>query len=300
MTKLSKILIFVIIIFLIGVIISIEFIAPYAVLQPSRCKRSDKGITPKSQGLNYSVFNVITDDSIQLKGWFIYADPETAKGTVILLHGIASCKEHLLGAAKMLTSQNYNTILYDSRAHGESEGDYCTFGYFESRDVSNYIDHALIRFDSIEPIAVWGNSMGSAVALLAMETDKRIVCGIIESTYATLEELARDYMKRKAGIGFKFLSDKILKRAAEIANFQVIKVKPEESAKQVKQPILQIHGEKDKNVSFEYGLRIFNNLSSTHKEWYPIKNGDHDNLWKAGGETYKTKILEFLKMYMNP
>jgi len=32
------------------------------------------------------------------------------------------------------------TILVDSRAHGQSEGEYCTYGFYERDDISKIID----------------------------------------------------------------------------------------------------------------------------------------------------------------
>jgi alpha-beta hydrolase superfamily lysophospholipase len=47
-------------------------------------------------------------------------------GTIILLHGIRGYKEHFTALAAMLNRQGYNTLALDLRAHGDSEGDYCT------------------------------------------------------------------------------------------------------------------------------------------------------------------------------
>ena len=52
-------------------------------------------ITPKALGLNCEGFDVLVEDSVQLKGWFVGSADSTFHGTVILLHGIASCKESI-------------------------------------------------------------------------------------------------------------------------------------------------------------------------------------------------------------
>jgi fermentation-respiration switch protein FrsA (DUF1100 family) len=61
-----------------------------------------------------------------------------------------------------------------------------------------------------------------------------------------------------------------------------------------------VHGVADKHVSVEYGKRIFRNLASPDKEWYPIQDGDHYNLSRVGGEKYRKKVIEFLKRHLKP
>ncbi len=302
----KRIIILVIIILLIAIAgyIGIQHVAPYAVLQPPRItpeilRQHRTKIIPADYGLQAAAFDVQATDSILLKGWYIQANRDSSKATIIMLHGIASCKEHQLGAAKMLANSGFNTIVYDSRAHGESGGQFCTYGYYEKHDLSAIIDAAQQRFGSDQRFAVWGNSFGGAVALQAMAVEPRISCGIVESTFAAFPETARDYMARVTGIGFRFISDAALQRAGEIANFQPFTIHPEISARQIKQPILLIHGDADEKISIAYGRRIFLNLASPKKEWYPVSGADHHGLWQAGGNQYKEKVFSFFQKHLN-
>ncbi len=284
--------------------IGIQHVAPYALLQPPRItpeklrQHRDK-ITPADYGLRASLFDVQVADSILLKGWYIRANGDSSKATIIILHGIASCKEHQLGVAEMLADSGYNAIIYDSRAHGESGGRFCTYGYYEKHDLSAIIDAAQQRFGNEQRFAVWGNSFGGAVALQAMAVEPRISSGIVESTFAAFPETARDYMARVTGIGFRFISDAALQRAGELANFQPFTIHPELSAREIFQPILLIHGDADEKISIDYGRRIFNNLASPDKEWYPVSGADHHGLWKAGGDQYKAKVFDFFQKHLN-
>lgn len=283
--------------------IGIQHVAPYAVLQPPRItpeqlRQHRAKTTPADYGLQASIFDVQVADSILLKGWYIHANRDSCKATIIMLHGIASCKEHQLGAAAMLADSGFNTIIYDSRAHGESGGQFCTYGYYEKHDLSAIIDTAQQRFGSDQRFAVWGNSFGGAVALQAMAVEPRIHCGIVESTFAAFPETARDYMARVTGIGFRFISDAALQRAGELADFQPFAIHPALSARKISQPILLIHGDADEKIPIEYGRRIFDNLASLEKEWYPVSGADHHGLWQAGGEQYKEKVFKFFRKHL--
>jgi alpha-beta hydrolase superfamily lysophospholipase len=294
----------ILLIFTLAGFICIRYIAPRAVLKPypfglRTLYKSNRDITPQDFHLTSETLDVVVSDSILLKGWFIHSRIKPAKATILLLHGIRSYKEHMLGFAELLANNGYNSIVYDSRAHGESGGRYCTYGFYEHEDVSEFITQSKMRFDEAAPFAIHGTSFGGAVALLAMASDKRIKCGIIVSTFATFEEIAYDYTKRLTLISSRLLVREVLEYSQQIAKFDVEKIKPEEAAKLIAQPVLIIHGENDRNVSISYGRRIFENLASPHKEWFPVKNGNHYNLWRVGGDEYRQKHVRFFDKWFH-
>jgi uncharacterized protein len=292
----------VIVVGFIGLYIAVDHVLPYSVIKPHRITHDDivNAIhgepSPEALGLRAEQFDIVVDDSIPLKGWFIHADSARPLGTVVILHGIASCKEAVLPKARLFVQGGFNSIVFDMRAHGESGGTYCTFGYYEKRDLSHYIDSALARFGTtIGPVAVFGSSLGAAVALQAMEVDPRICCAIVESPFATLGEVVYDYMRRMSGIPLRSISDGALARAGEIARFPVDSIAPEESARHITRPVMVVHGLLDKHISSDYGKRVYQNLASHEKEWVPVEQGSHFNLTSVGGEAYRQRIIDFMQ-----
>jgi uncharacterized protein len=303
--RISLVALAVVVLGVIALYIAVEHVLPYSSIRPHRVTHSDivnaihAEPTPEALGMRSEQFNITVEDSIVLKGWFIHADSSRPLGTVLLLHGIASCKEAMLPAARSLVRVGFNCILYDMRAHGESGGQYCTFGYYEKGDVSRYIDSASAQFGAVVgPMAVMGNSLGAAVALQAMEVDRRIACGVVESPFATLREVVFDYMNRLSGISVRQISDRALDRAGEIARFPVDSIRPEESALHIVQPVMVVHGLQDKHISPEYGKRVYQNLRSADKEWVPVAQASHFNVASKGGEAYKQQIIDFMRRWM--
>ena len=289
-----------------GLYIGIIHVAPYAIVQPPRVipqqypQHFTRGTTPEEFGLNAAEIQVQVPDRLQnalitLNGWFVSASRDSIRGTIIFLHGVGGCKEQLLGAAEWLGVRGYNTVLYDSRAQGSSGGEFVSYGYYEREDVSAVIDTIQVRFGRHLPIGIWGNSFGGAVAILALEKDSRLDFGIIESTFASLPEITADYMQRMVGIGPRWLSDPALREAGKIANFLPWQIQPEQSAKEINQPILVIHGGADIHVKPEYGNRIFEAIPHKHKEWYLVPKAAHYDLWATGGLEYESRIEQFLK-----
>jgi uncharacterized protein len=285
---------------LIGMRYAVEHILPYSIIKPLRCSESVNKIIYRELEENqifYEKFDVLTKDSVNLKAIYINSLTSESGNTIILLHGIGACKVQGANRAILLAKHSYNVVLFDLRSHGESGGQYCTYGYYEKEDLTTLIDDVLKRYGSNQKIAVWGSSLGGAVAIQAMALDKRIKAGIIESTFANMRGIVHDYAWNLMYIPFDFISDKAIYYAERIAKFKADEVNPEESAKLIEQPVLMIHGVDDKRISIRYGMCIFKNLKSEHKEWYPVKGAGHLNVPIIGGKIYENKVLDFFDKY---
>lgn len=280
---------------------------PYAIIKPMRCSEAEarkyfsEGIYPGDFGLDFDTFyaeSIFKQDTLSLESWFVYARQPSELGTVMLIHGVSSCKYHLAGAAAFLADQGFNVVLTDLRAHGNSGGQYNTFGYYERHDLKAIVDHVQAAYPQAGPIGILGNSLGGAIALQALAEDERIVCGVIESTFAALDEIVEDYFKQQSRLGFAWLARRSLRKAAVIADFDPAQIRPEASADSIEQPVLMVHGEEDQNIDISYGRRIYEHLASPHKQWLPIAGADHDNLWQTGGEAYKKTLLSFFRKWL--
>ncbi len=286
--KIKLIFILVIIIIGTGSLIVAKYVLPYSIIQPPRV--SEK-IKPSDLDLKSTDINILVKDSITLKGYWVKSDAISPRSLILLVHGIGGCKEHFLNLSKELSKKGIESILMDSRAHGESEGLYCTYGSKEKEDITQIIDFIKTKNDSIS-IGIWGNSMGGAIAIQALEHDNRIKFGIIESTFTSLNQIVYDYQKSFTyGIGLKPICNIALNQAGKIAGFNPNQVSPISSVKNIEQPVLIAHGDIDQNIKFDYGKSLFKNLKSTHKKFVPVKNGGHFNIGKIGGTEY-AKILE--------
>lgn len=277
----------------------IYHVAPYAIIMPSRPEPNAQvyALTPEALGLSYSHFSVDAGDSVAIDAWFLPAEGHS-KGTVLVLHGIGAIKEHMIGAAAEFVHAGYNAVLFDLRAHGHSTGKYCTYGFYEKRDVSHIIDEVLSRFGAVGPFGVLGGSLGGAVALQAMESDSRIVCGVVESTFASLDDIVYEYQQQMLSIPFRFVAHEALAQACVLAKFSADSVRPEVSAAHIRQPVLLAHGEADERINISHGRRIFRALASPHKVWVSVPAATHNTLVEHGGDEYRQKRLKFFDQWM--
>lgn len=271
-------------------------VLPYAILQPQRLHLD---IDPNTVSTNHTAIRIPIHEVDSLRGFLFEPVDVKPKATLILVHGIGGAKEHFFSLASNLTKDGYSALVIDNRAHGDSDGEYVTYGYKEKEDISLLVDFLKERAPSLK-VGIWGSSMGGAIAIQAMENDERIDFGIVESTFINLEQIVYDYQKRyTAGIGLRFLTDYVLECAGVIAAFDPKMVSPENAVKSIEQPMFLAHGDKDARIKHEYGKQLFENLAAKDKTFELVKGAGHLNLGEIGGEEYYIKVVDFIKRQHN-
>lgn len=93
---------------------------------------------------------------VLLRGWRFPA-AGARRGSLIYLHGVADNRGSVAGIAARYVPRGFDVVAYDSRAHGRSEGDACTYGFYEKQDLSRVLD--------VMPAGPWRCSASRSVRL---------------------------------------------------------------------------------------------------------------------------------------
>jgi pimeloyl-ACP methyl ester carboxylesterase len=125
-------------------------------------------------------------DGVSLKGWQCRA-ASTRRGTLVYLHGVADNRTSGAGVVERFVKRGFDVVAYDSRAHGESGGDVCTYGFFEKRDLRRVLDTV-----GPGPIVLVGTSLGAAVALQEAALDPRVIAVVAAETFSDLRTVATE------------------------------------------------------------------------------------------------------------
>jgi uncharacterized protein len=271
----------------------LEHGVPYAIIRPMRTTHGPK---PTDLGLDHTHFKLQVADTIALDTYFIPAKTADSNSTtLILLHGIGGNKESWVQTAAMFNQWGYNTLLYDARAHGASDGLNCTLGFYEKTDVSKAIDWLEANHPGGR-VGVVGNSMGGAVALQALAIDRRIAFGIIECAFTDLHTVVNAYQKRYAqGFALPSITTESIEKAGVIAQFDPKQVCPICDASKITQPILLIHGSADVNIAPSSMDQIYEALGSSKKEKILVQGADHYTIMKVGGDSLRNSMHQFLE-----
>jgi hypothetical protein len=185
---------------------------------------------------------------VTLKGWRCSASA-SPRATIVYLHGIADNRVSATGVIQRFLARGFDVVAYDSRAHGGSNGDVCTYGFFEKQDLHRVIDTL-----GAGPVVLVGTSLGAAVALQEAAGDSRVAAIVAAETFSDLRTVARE----RAPF---FLTPSVIAEAFSLAerdgHFVVDAVNPVEAAARLTAPVLLLHGAEDHDTPPAHSERVF-------------------------------------------
>jgi len=251
-------------------------------------------LLPSDMGLPYENIILKTVDGKNLKGWFIPSSK--GKGVIICLHGYPSNKSDILPVVSFLYPE-FSLLLFDFRAHGESEGKITYFGLKEFMDVRAAMDFIKSRDDiKNNRIGIWGYSLGGAVGIITSAKYEGIDAIVTDSAFANFPEMVTHYYKNLGPLKyiFSFLS-RLLGRYVLGADF--IENSPEFFIESIKSPILIIHSREDDFVPYQHAQRLFNKAPQP-KKLFTVE-GAHTGLDRAFTDEYQKTVKEFFVKYLS-
>lgn len=250
---------------------------------------------PKSLITNYPVFPydtvlLTTKNGIKIEAWYIKTD--SAKGTVILFHGLNSNKGKILNEAFQFLSWGYNTMLVDIRAHGNSEGIINSIGYRESEEVK--LAYSYINQQGGKNIILWGMSLGAVIITKAIaEYDLQPQKIILDMPFDRLQ----DHIKARARVlGFPdepfgfFVSF----WSGVEQGYWSFTHRTSRYAKKINCPVLLQWGDHDAYVMRKETENIYASINSEQKELVVYPQAGHIPLLSADAERWKTTVNDFL------
>ncbi|MBN1881581.1 MAG: alpha/beta fold hydrolase [Deltaproteobacteria bacterium] len=257
------------------------------------------GVEPEDVSFySYKKSDEMSGPRIELSGWFIPGKRADAP-TFIVLHGQNDNRIGALKYAGMLGRAGYAVLIYDQRYHGLSEGDFCTYGYYESYDVSAAIEYLETRDDcDTSDLGIVGESFGGAVAIMAAAEDKRIDLLVEDSAYPGLETVVSDYAKDLYGLPKFPLVYSALFLAGLRADFTPKLVEPIRAIENVFVPTLILHCRGDENIRPEYSQAMFDASGAEVKDLYYFDGCTHTMGYEDHTEEYEEIVLSFIEENM--
>jgi len=198
---------------------------------------------------------------------------EKPKGVIIYLHGNTGSLFKWAVLAEELTHYGYDVLPYDYRGYGKSSGKRSE--EIMHADAQNFYDVAKEKYGE-ERVIIYGRSLGSGFAtrLASNNNPKKL---ILETPY--------DNFRNVADFHFPFIPVRWLLKY-EFANDIHIK--------NVKCPILILHGTRDRIVPFKLAINLYEEIQEgIENQIVTIPRGRHNNL--ASFALFREKITEFIQ-----
>ena len=193
-----------------------------------------------------------------------------ARYTILFSHGNAEDIGSALPTLEKLKAMGFSVFAYDYQGYGTSSGlPSEQNAYYDAEAAYNYlVDNLGVPADRI---IAHGRSLGGAVAVDLAQ--KRPVGGlIIESSFITAYRVV-----------------------TRIPLFPFDKFKSISKIKQVRCPVLVIHGRRDQVIPFSHGEKLFLEANEPKASFW-VDEADHNNLFQVAGNSYEKALLDFVDL----
>jgi len=216
----------------------------------------------------------------KLVGIFEYPQKKS-NNCVICCHGFTISKNQVLikELAKNLAQSGITAFRFDFSGNGESEGDFGDASYIkEASDLKAAIN--FIYKKGYKNIGVVGHSMGGAVSLLASANNKKVkavaeLAGVafpVKVIESHFDKKQIEQAHERGSTEFQFWKKSLILNKKFFDDLHQADVL--EAVRNIKAPLLIIHGLKDNTVPFDNAQAIFE-VANEPKEFHRIPNANH-------------------------
>ncbi|HSB14131.1 MAG TPA: alpha/beta fold hydrolase [Bryobacteraceae bacterium] len=259
---------------------------------------SGSGVPPKDRYPDalWRTVHIRAKDGVALDGWFIRPNKSTSSRCVVVLHGIADSKSGAAGFAPMFLAEGYSVLLPDSRAHGNSGGEFVTYGLFEKSDVLEWT--RWLRKEGCSEICGLGESLGASVLIQASAEEPVFRAIVAECPYADLKAIAVYRVQKvirgpqwisSAAAGLIVHSGMLYAKLRYGLDFS--QVAPTMAIARSKTPILLIHGVQDGRTPCWHSQRLAQ--ANPRAILWLVPNADHVGASSADPDGFRSRVLDW-------
>ena len=242
--------------------------------------------------------SIVSRDGLKLVGRF-YPNPagesvqKASNKTILIVHGYRSSGEYDLSCGcPYFWEKGFNLLIIDGRGHGESEGEYITFGQLERYDVVEWCKYLTYRFGQSHKIILDGMSMGCTIVLLATaEPDLPAnVCAVIAdcgfvSPYGEFRHVLPNMLHLPV-FPTLYIASFICRLRA---SFTTKNVSTLDAVKKIKIPVLFVHGLDDKYVPPSNTKQNYDACTAP-KDVLFVEGAGHGMSFLYAEDAYKAKV----------
>jgi dipeptidyl aminopeptidase/acylaminoacyl peptidase len=239
--------------------------------------------------------SITAADNNVLKGW--YVRPQSFNGNaVVLMHGITDNREGVGGYAELFLRHGYAVLLPDARAHGESGGQFATYGVREADDLHRWVSWLYAK-DSPDCVYGFGESYGAALMLQSLANEPRYCAVAVEDSFSTAREMSYERVSGPLHLGNWFgktLGRPVIASAVFYTRLRygidLLEPSPLHAVQHSSVPVLLIHGALDRTISPRHAL-ILAKAAPDHVQLWLVPNAWHTGAWSAAHDEFEERVL---------
>jgi pimeloyl-ACP methyl ester carboxylesterase len=275
---------FVLLVALVMAIIGISYQQTRGYLHPAR--EIPSGTLLQANGVEFQEVELWTEDNVKLSAW--YTPPKN--GAVILVaHGYGD--KRIEDYHALFANAGYGVIAWDFRAHGKSDGDFSSLGYYEVLDAKAALDFALAQPD-VEHVGAWGGSMGAVTMIRATAQYPEIEALVADSPYATLED------EMNLRIPFPMMRPLIRFFGEREAGMVLDLVRPVDDIARISpRPVFIIQGMGDGMIPLDSAQRLYEAAGEPRQLWTE-NDVPHLNMYSYYKTRYTKRVIKSFDEYL--
>jgi pimeloyl-ACP methyl ester carboxylesterase len=248
--------------------------------------------SPKDYDLSFEDVEFPAKDGVAISGWYLGGGSRRA--VVACGHGLFRSRREVLDRAAFFRQLGYDTLVFDFRRHGSSEGERVTIGYQERLDFDGAAAFLEERRPGA-PVVLYGVSMGAAAAILSARETPDVAAVIADSPFGSIEETVDHHVTLFLGLPrFPFATALLwfleLRGGFDRRDFDVRKA----AAVLGDRPLLVIAGEADSRMPPELQRAIFEASPSPKSRFEVFEGAGHGAAYRTDSERYQRVVNEFL------
>lgn len=231
---------------------------------------------------------------------FYAAAPTPTNKTAIIVHGYTDNATGMMRLGYMYHKQlGYNILLPDLHYSGLSEGDTFQMGWFDRKDVIQWMKVANAIYGGNTQMVVHGISMGAATTMMVSgePQPEYVKCFIEDCGYTSVWDEFSHVFKRD----YKLPAFPLLHLSSQLCKWMYgWSFQEASSVNQVKKctlPMFFIHGDKDDYVPTWMVYKLYE-AKPEPKECWIVPEAAHDDSYRMYKETYTEKVKQFTDKYI--
>lgn len=244
-----------------------------------------------------AVWHLDTTDHQHLSALWL-AHPNSHKA-VIIGHGYKGTGITMSNYAQMFYELGFSVLLPDDRGHGQSDGDYISFGWLDRADYLGWLDKMVQELGPEAQLLLFGVSMGAATVSMVAGSSAlppQVKAVVADCGYSSLDE-ELSYLLKK----LFHLPRRPLVPLASFINYRRLgfgigQVDVKRALRHNHLPLLVIHGAKDVYVPTAMGITNYN-ASAGPKALWIVPDAIHAESYWVDPTAYRDHIAAFIAPY---
>ncbi len=249
---------------------------------------------PEELALDAEPVFVLSDDSVQMTGWFV-RDTGEARPVVLMIPDIRESRIDYLTAASELWARGLACCLADMRMMGSSQGECYAWGRQAAADVLQFVE-ALSGLPYTGDIILMGNGTG-AVAALESARDTAVDVVVAQNPFLDLDRYIHDYAAGKYGAAGELFLPLMKRKFEKQTSVEPEAVSGKEAVRRLRDPALFISLLSEERLDFRSTGVLYEACASVNKEWVVFRK-DHISQDAAERKKYYDRIAAFIHMHL--